>query len=345
MAIRSICLVGLGSIGLTHLKHISKSFEHIIIVDKNKEVISKVDKSFKLNRIDFSTDITSLSEHKKLNHAVISNWGPDHFETFNYLQSIGIKNYIIEKPITDSVKDLYKLKKCRNKNNLRVFINFQWSYSALVKNLEVTTKELNLGQLVGINVTGGAKCIATNGIHYLDLANYLFLDSPIEVFSNLYNSEINPRNSKFLFLGGIATWKYPYNRYLNISFSNESRLSPTMEMIYEFGKGIIQGDRLELYKINEFSLNKFNSRTKTFYPLKKLIKGRAFTFSDGSDGQNLIYEKFAKNKDSNDNFEHSFKTSLDFFGALVSDSRAKKLVLPLKLSKLSKEYNSNWGIS
>lgn len=345
MTAKSICLVGLGSIGMTHLKHISKSFEHIIIVDKNKEAILKVGESFKQNKIDFFTEITSLREYKKLNHAVISNWGPDHFETFNYLQSIGIKNYIIEKPITDSVKELYRLKECRNRNNLRIFINFQWSHSALVKNLENTTKRLKLGRLVGINISGGAKCIATNGIHYLDLANYLFSDSPIEVFSNLYNSEINPRNSKFLFLGGIATWKYSYNRYLNISFSNESRLSPTMEMVYEFGNGTIQGDSLVFKKISEKNLKKFKSKTKTFYPPKKSYNYRAFTFPDGSDGQILIYKKFTNYKAFNDNFEHSFNSSLDFFAALVSNRKGKKLSLPLKLSKLSREYNFKWEIS
>jgi len=118
-----------------------------------------------------------------------------------------------------------------------------------------------------------------------------------------------------------------------------------MEMVYEFGNGTIQGDSLIFKKINGKNLEKFNSRTKTFYPLEKRYKYRAFTFSDGSDGQNLIYKKFTNGKTSNDNFEHSFNSSLDFFAALVSNKKGKKLLLPLRLSKLSYEYNFKWGIS
>ena len=46
---RKICLIGLGSIGMTHLTHIDKSFDKIIIVDFNSKVI----KSAKKNFVDF----------------------------------------------------------------------------------------------------------------------------------------------------------------------------------------------------------------------------------------------------------------------------------------------------
>ena len=169
-----------------------------------------------------------------------------------------------------------------------------------------------------INVTGGAKCIATNGIHYLDLANSLFSSNPIQVISNLYNSEINPRRKDFLFLGGTASWEYSDSRYLNINFSNQSRISPSMEMIFEFGVGTIKGNDLVIERLDNKSLLKYRSITKTFYPSKEVFNGKAFTFSDNTDGLSSIYKKFINSNSSEDNFEDSFNSTLDFFGALVS---------------------------
>jgi len=345
MSKKNICLVGLGSIGLTHLGHISNKFNNILIIDKNIEVAEKAEKLLGSKRFYFTTNLKNINRDFELDYAVIANWGPDHFKTLESLQYLGIKNYIIEKPITDSIEDLFKIKQLREKNSLRIFVNFQWSYSPLFNTIKKINIKHKLGRLVTINVTGGAKCIATNGIHYLDLANSLFSASPIQVISSLYNSEINPRRKDFLFLGGSASWEYSDNRYLNINFSNESRISPSMEMIFEFGAGTIKGDNLVIERLDDKSLLKYRSITKTFYPSKRVYNGKAFTFADGTDGLSFIYEKLIKSNRSEDNFEDSFNSTLDFFGALVSNEKKRKISLPLKSSKFSYVYSKKWGIS
>ena len=345
MSKKNICLVGLGSIGLKHLEHISNKFNDILIIDKNIEVVEKAEKLLGSKKFYFATNIKNINKELPLDYAVIANWGPDHFKTLESLEYLGIKNYIIEKPITDSIADLFKIKHLRDKNSLRIFVNFQWSYSPLLKTIKKTSIKHKLGRLVMINVTGGAKCIATNGIHYLDLANSLFSSNPIQVISNLYNSEINPRRKDFLFLGGTASWEYSDSRYLNINFSNQSRISPSMEMIFELGVGTIKGNDLVIERLDNKSLLKYRSITKTFYPSKEVFNGKAFTFSDNTDGLSSIYKKFINSNSSEDNFEDSFNSTLDFFGALVSNEKKRKISLTLKSSKFSHVYNKKWGIS
>ena len=345
MSKNQIVLVGLGSIGSTHLKHISKLFSDIIIVDRDSGVAKKAEKILGSKNYLFLNSVSDIPFSKYLNHAVIANWGPDHFKTLHALHELGIKRYIIEKPITDSISDLIKLRKIRDKSNLQIFVNFQWGYSPLNQTLLSVQKKSNIGDLLTVNVTGGAKCIATNGIHYLDLANKLFKDNPIETMSNMYNSELNPRQDKFLFLGGAATWVYGKNRYLNISFSNESRISPKMELIFNYGFGIIEGDELSIYRIENESISKNKSPTKTFYPTEKIYSGRAFTFPDNSDGLDKIYSKFTERNIKEDNFDSSFKSNLDFFAALLSSNKASSVKLPVKISRFSSLYYKKWKIS
>ena len=342
---KSVCLVGLGSIGLTHLKQLSGYFHDFIIIDRNIEVSKRIEQVLGKQKFLFASEINEISPGKNISHAVISNWGPSHYETLCTLIDLGVKRFIIEKPITDSIAELVKIKKLKNQLSLQIFINFQWSYSSLFKTLETTRNKFKLGEMVSINVTGGAKCIATNGIHYLDLSNKLFNEKPIKTFSDLYNSHLNPRQSDFLFLGGSATWVYSKNKYLNINFSNGSRISPRMEIIFEFGMAVIEGDELSIVYLNKTSLDDYKSPTKTFYPSEKIYSGRAFTFPDNSDGLDKIYSKFTERNIKEDNFDSSFKSNLDFFAALLSSNKASSVKLPVKISRFSSLYYKKWKIS
>jgi predicted dehydrogenase len=345
LKLNKICLVGLGSIGITHLEHIISNFKDIIVVDVDPLTIKKLEKFRGSKQLIHLSSLHELEFFSNIDSAVIANWGPDHFKTFLFLQKLGIKNYIIEKPITDSISELHRINQIRLENNLRIFINFQWSLSPLIGNISKIREKSKLGRIVGINVYGGCKCIATNGIHYLDLANLLFQANPIEVFSSYYDSGINPRNKDFLFLGGSATWKYSKDRYFNISFSNNSRISASMEIVFEHGIGKIIGDKLEILSIDKKKLDTFKSRTKTLYPSKTVYNGRAFTNLDDTDGLHLIYQKFIDKNFTKDNFEHSYRSTMDFFGSLISSDRNSAIKLPLKVYKLSKDFRRKWGIS
>jgi predicted dehydrogenase len=50
---------------------------------------------------------------------VVSNWGPDHFETIEYVIKKGYKQIIIEKPVVCSLNELGNLVKLIKSNNIK----------------------------------------------------------------------------------------------------------------------------------------------------------------------------------------------------------------------------------
>ena len=100
---KSVCLVGLGSIGLTHLKQLSGYFHDFIIIDKNIEVSKKIEQVLGKRKFLFASDINEISSGNNISHAVISNWGPSHYETLCTLIDLGVKRFIIEKTDKESV--------------------------------------------------------------------------------------------------------------------------------------------------------------------------------------------------------------------------------------------------
>jgi hypothetical protein len=118
-----------------------------------------------------------------------------------------------------------------------------------------------------------------------------------------------------------------------------------MEIIFEHGIGKVLGDKLEILSIDDRKLDTFKSRTKTLDPAKTLYQGRAFTNLDGTDGLHLLYQKFISRNSVKDNFEHSYRSTMDFFGSLISSDRNSAITLPLKVYKFSKNYHRKWKIS
>ena len=97
--------------------------------------------------------------------------------------------------------------------------------------------------------------------------------------------------------------------------------------------------------INKTSLVDNKSPTKTFYPSKTAFSGRAFTYSDGTDGLNKIHAKFSSNQILKDNFNESYNSTLDFFAALISSHKGSSVELPLRLPRYSRFYLKKWNIS
>jgi len=108
---------------------------------------------------------------------------------------------------------------------------------------------------------------------------------------------------------------------------------------------VVEGDELSVVYINKTSLDNYKSPTKTFYPSKTAFSGRAFTYSDGTDGLNKIYTKFSSNQILKDNFNESYNSTLDFFATLISSHKASSIKLPLRLPKFSRFYFKKWNIS
>ena len=342
--IDSVMLIGLGSIGKTHLKYLMRNFSNIIIIDTKKNVISENLDLIGNHKFQYLESLREFKfEENSVKHAVIANWGPDHFSTFNELTKMGVVNYIIEKPLAVSFKDLDKLRKFKNKLNLKIITNFQWSHGPFTNNLNKYASKFELGKVCNIIVHGGAKCIATNGIHYLALADLVFNSTPVSTFGNLNTMDINPRNKDFLFIGGVSNWTYSENRQLTIIFSNESSNSASMSLIFENGMAEVKGNQL---KFSTFEKNMMDSKlpkTKTSYASVTLLEIEAFS-SQNRDGQEEIYKLFVDDSKF-DNFESSYETTRNLLANFLSNKEKKYVNLNRVVGKLDKDYKYQWKIS
>ena len=337
-----VLLVGAGSIGRYHLKYLSVIFKEIYILDTNLEIIEKINSDLKIRIVKIFHSFSEIDDFEIFELAVISNLGPDHYVTFINLVEKGVKNFFLEKPLADSLLEIDLIRKAKEKYDLRIETHFQWSESFLFEQISNCQNTHNLGPVDYINVTGGAKCIATNGIHYLAMANILFGENPLSTFAVLNSEPINPRRQDLKFLGGISTWLYKKNKLLTILFSNTNRNSPRVEVFFLNGRAEIVGDNLKIWKITEDNLQKFNSITRTFYADQLIFSGEAYNFQDGTNGTNKIYGRIIKNE-GHDNFEHGAQASEQLIKSLISNETGLRTIINNKVEE--KYLNTKWSIS
>jgi predicted dehydrogenase len=106
--------------------------------------------------------------------------------------------------------------------SIRFSVAFQRRFlqSAKVIN-SVSQSELG-GPPSSIVVHGGAKCLVTFGAHFVDLALDVFGSPPLRVAGFGSSQPINPRRKDLGYWEGSLTWEFSGNRYLTISFTNQS---------------------------------------------------------------------------------------------------------------------------
>ena len=85
-------------------------------------------------------------------------------------------------------------------------------------------------------VHGGAQCLVTNGIHFLDLACALFGETPESVWAEARDDRINPRSPELGFWAGTAVWSFSKGRTASISLTNGSSVSSAMHVYGPTGR-------------------------------------------------------------------------------------------------------------
>ena len=336
-------LVGLGSIGLSHLKVISeRNYGTITVIDIDSEkekFLHEIQPNAK-----FISDLDSLESVEPSTIVVIANWGPDHFQLITEIKKKGARNFIVEKPLVSKLADLQSLDNFSKLNQIKLICNFSIGFSPLQSQLTEVIKDLQLGKLCNISVHGGAKCLATNGIHYLALANNLFDSNPISVSSNAENSGINPRGEELVFLGGYANWTYSESRNLTILFSNSSHNQLQINLEFEFGRVMIEGDQATPYSIPLEDRKKLDKPSRTLYP--KLTHNRGFSISRGDEfaGIRRLYEYFLTETVVNLKYLGIVECE-GIISALISSLEKRVIELPISesLQNLYKEFD--WKIS
>lgn len=336
-------LVGLGSIGLSHLKVIcDRKFNSLFVYDTDPRKEQQL-----LENAPDAKFIHSLEAIEMLDSSVVvvvANWGPDHYQIISDLKSKGAKNFIVEKPIVSKLSDVESLRLLTELNEINLICNFSLGFSPLIVQLNKVIAELELGSLCNISVNGGAKCLATNGIHYLALANLLFESEPISVSSNSKNDGINPRNKDLVFLGGFSNWTYSNDRNLTISFSNNSHNQLQVNLEFEYGRVLIEGDQAFPFSIAKQDRKKIDKPSRTLYP--RLNQKETFSISNGDElaGIRNLYEFFLSQPSTDSKFS-GLSESEGIIAMMIASEEKKNIDLPLNDYHRDYYGEIDWKIS
>ena len=324
-------VIGSGSIGVKHIMNLIDLEFDVFVFDinfNNYEMLSQNHKNIKLfyslNELIFNLKIESC------HLLVISTWGPSHFRFFQLGVNLNIKKIIFEKPICCSNFQQDQIYKISKKNKIKFIVHFKRDFNGLEGSIKNILKQYGQKPTM-INVHGGAACLVTNGIHFINIACNIFNEYPIAVFSDMKNSGINPRNKNLGYYEGSIKLYFRNKKFFCISNTNHSSINNSLNIYTEMLRVDVEGKKIFLGKNSNFIKTKL---TKHSLVTRKLIK----EINENNYYKNCIRELHStKNK-----HEHYLKINNIILESLRS-SQKKKILQFKKLNK--KDYLKKWHIS
>ena len=289
-------LIGYGSIGKRHLQQLERRCERVFVIDPFLPTPVQINQKTQFFRsfVDFREAITSADNSSSIpDVAVIANWGPDHFTTVVELQKFGIRKFLIEKPLASRYSDLGKLESKISNDEIQVWSNFHLRFDNTTNFLRNFVAEKNLPVPSLMTVSGGAKCLATTGIHWIDYFLLFSQDSVFDVQSRIKVDKINPRNKDLSFLEGFIHLG-SNNSSLSLTFSNQSYSDACVELYWKTFKIQIYEGKFRLLESHNPDMNLLPvTRTHAF---TKLI----FESDFGKSGFESLYDAFFESRVSMD---------------------------------------------
>jgi predicted dehydrogenase len=163
--------------------------------------------------------------------AIIATWAPSHAEIFRLLVDRGVRKIVCEKPLATSVADAEEMVCRAARNEVALVSNHYFRNSGFVLGLVRLAESHGFGLPLMMTVVGGAHCLVTNGIHWIDFASQLFGGQPESVVSTAHGDPINPRSKDLLHFGGSAIWHFG-DRELVMALTNRSSVYPIVQIYF-----------------------------------------------------------------------------------------------------------------
>lgn len=229
-------LIGYGSIGRYHARVLAERATRMAIVD----FIDGVHEAIRTDHPE-AVVARTLAELRLEDWpwedtvAVIATWGPSHAALFEELVDLGVRRILCEKPLAHSVAAGSAMLRVAREEHVALGVHQRLRYMGLAAGLRAVSREWGLGEPVGIVVCGGAMCLVTNGIHYIDLASELFGAAPRSVISSAVGAHMNPRSPSLMYYGGTAVWSYGDDREAVITFTNHASLRAAVSIYFPHG--------------------------------------------------------------------------------------------------------------
>lgn len=216
-------LVGAGSIGKRHARLMSERFDRLVVVDPSEtsrdwitsnlgghvHVVPTLDDG--LHAVGTTSTI-----------AVVATIGPMHFVQVEELINSGIRHIYCEKPLATSIADGHSIADLAARSGTRLTVGIQRRFNGLAEQIR-RFATANLGGLpVSLVGHGGAHCLITTGMHWVDLAIDVFGEFPLSVSGMGKADLINPRGADLEFWQGTTAWTFSSGRMLSLTYSNQT---------------------------------------------------------------------------------------------------------------------------
>ncbi len=314
-------LVGCGSIGKRHLSELLQRYSKVFVVDINQEVRRNLEIKFG-NQVSAFSAISELPK-TELDLAVISTWGPDHLSHLRSVLMIRPRFILIEKPLESSLYKISQISQLLQESEVPYAINFSLRYNEQLNKILLLASKYNLGKITNISVSGGANCVSTNGIHYLDFFMTLLNSFPESVMADLRNDQINPRNRDLSFFGGVATWRLKNGVSVTLDFSNSSFSQPRILTYLERGMIDIYSESMKVFSNNDLRQIKDLPITRTKVFDQEL---ETLNLADPAhlDGMTILYSKICSG-DSDIKFDDQIEGTKQIILACISSKLERKV--------------------
>jgi len=218
-------LIGVGSVGKHHAKVMAKRYEKLFFVDPAPEVHEWAKNNIHCAYEIFSSlpeAILAISPHTSMTTSVISHLAPDHFDAYTMLANAGVRHIVCEKPISDSLLTGRAMVDRAVQENIRLTVGFPRRFLNTAKVVNAVAESELGGPPSALVIHGGAKCLITFGAHFVDLAVDVFESPPLHVAGFGSSQPINPRRKDLGYWEGSLSWEFTKNRYLSMTFTNQS---------------------------------------------------------------------------------------------------------------------------
>ena len=304
-----------------------KQIETILVYDVRPEAVQDLTSFEHDTHVKSTSDFNVLlTNASKETFVVIGTTAKDHMKIFRKVVEKGVKYIYIEKPLAQSISDCKEMVTIAQKNGVSVAVGFYNNFIPLMQHHKRLESEHTLGKLLKVSSEGGAVCLSTNGVHVINLANLLFSDQPVEVYGRITSRIQNPRGNEYFTHGGLLHALYRGGQELLISYNNDSLISHSITLYYEYGfiRASYDDEFIRVFSYNE----DLNDRPKYRYqkPLELQQVSNNFDFNSFFDA--IFYNLL--NCGVYCTLERASMDMQLLLGAFVSDTKKCSITLPIE---------------
>lgn len=322
-----IAVIGLGSIGKRYVKKLNFLNYEVLGLDKKKFKNEK-------NNFYFNNKNFFLKECKRLKckFVIISTLSDSHYYYLKLVLNSGFKKILLEKPISNNYFNALKILRLSKNNNVFLGTHYKWNILKFSSYLRRIENKYKTGKVLFFNIFGGANCISTGGMHWIDFVlDHLDMKKKnFEINANINSKKINPRSKKFNYIDGLLNLSFKKNTFLNLIFSNKSRLVTNVQIVYKhYFINLKANGKIEISRTSK----NLDNKPITRYDIPKLINSTKFK---NLDSETAVLKNLIFNKKPLLTIDDSFISYNTIISSLISASLNKKI----KIKEIKKYANT-----